>query len=85
MNRWQRFVTPAEAGLLYSFTPVIAVLTEIALPEPLARWTGITYPNQPLTQTLVVGGALILLANTLIQLRPAKARQTTSGTEPAGP
>ena len=73
MNQWQRFVTTAEAGLLYSFSPVIAALTEIVLPEPLARWTGISYPNQPLTLALVAGGALILGANALIQLKPPPA------------
>ncbi len=73
MNRWQRCVTTAEAGLLYSFSPVVAALTEIALPAPLARWTGIRYDNQPLTLTLLAGGALILGANALIQLRPRPA------------
>lgn len=73
MNRWQRFVTPAEAGLLYSFGPVIAALMEIFLPALLSRWTGIDYANQPLTTALVAGGALILAANALIQLRPPPA------------
>jgi len=70
MNRWQRFVTPTEAGLLYSFSPVVAALTEVVAPAPLARWTGIAYANQPLTGALVTGGALILAANALIQLQP---------------
>ncbi|MDB6094898.1 MAG: protein of unknown function transrane [Verrucomicrobia bacterium] len=70
MNRWQRYVTPAEAGLLYSFGPVIAALTEIRFPAVLSRWTGIDYQNQPLTSALIAGGALILGANALIQLRP---------------
>ena len=69
-NRWQRLVTPTEAGLLYSFSPVIAALTETALPALLSRWTGIDYANQPLTLVLVTGGALILGANVLIQLSP---------------
>ncbi|MDB6126150.1 MAG: protein of unknown function transrane [Verrucomicrobia bacterium] len=71
MNRWQRFVTPTEAGLLYCFSPVIAALTEIVAPAPLSRLVGIDYANQPLTSALVVGGALILAANVLIQLKPA--------------
>ncbi len=73
MNRWQRFVPAAEAGLLYSFSPVIAALAEIALPAPLSRWAGIDYPNQPLTSALVIGGALILAANVLIQLKSPAA------------
>jgi len=70
INRWQRFIAPTEAGLLYSFGPVVAALTEVVLPAPLARWTGIDYANQPLTPVLLLGGALILSANVLIQLRP---------------
>jgi drug/metabolite transporter (DMT)-like permease len=73
MNRWQRFIPATEAGLLYSFGPVIAALTEVALPAALSRWVGIDYPNQPLTLALVTGGALILGANVLIQLKPAQA------------
>lgn len=69
-NRWQRFITTTEAGLLYSFGPIVAALTESVLPASLARWTGIEYPNQPLTSALIAGGALILAANALIQLRP---------------
>jgi len=70
MNHWQRFVPAAEAGLLYSFSPVVAALTEMWLPQPLSRWVGIDYANQPLTFALVVGGALVLAANVLIQLWP---------------
>ncbi len=70
INRWQRFIAPTEAGLLYSFGPVVAALTEVVLPAPLSRWTGIAYANQPLTPVLLLGGALILSANVLIQLRP---------------
>jgi drug/metabolite transporter (DMT)-like permease len=70
INRWQRFIAPTEAGLLYSFGPVVAALTEVVLPAPLSRWTGIDYANQPLTPVLLLGGTLILSANVLIQLRP---------------
>lgn len=72
-NRWQRFIAPAEAGLLYSFSPVVAALAEIFLPAVLSRWTGIDYGNQPLTSSLVLGGALILGANVLVQLWPMAA------------
>jgi drug/metabolite transporter (DMT)-like permease len=72
MNHWQRYVGPTEAGLLYSFGPVIAALTEVALPAPLSRWVGVEYANQPLTFALIAGGTLIVGANALIQLRPAR-------------
>jgi drug/metabolite transporter (DMT)-like permease len=67
LNHWQRFVTPVEAGLLYSFGPVVAALTEVFAPAYLSRWAGLDYPNQPLTLTLITGGALVLAANVLIQ------------------
>lgn len=70
MNYWQRFITTTEAGLLYSFSPVMAALTETFLPAPLSRWIGIDYANQPLTFSLIIGGALILGANVVIQLWP---------------
>jgi drug/metabolite transporter (DMT)-like permease len=75
MNHWQRFVTATEAGVLYSFGPVIATLSEVFLPAVISGWAGITYANQPLTMTLVVGGALILAANGLLQWKPARALQ----------
>ena len=78
INRWQRFVTPTEAGLLYSFGPVIAALAETILPTPIGRWAGLDYVNQPLTAALVMGGGLILAANILVQLdegRTAKAAE----------
>ncbi len=73
MNRWQRFVPTAEAGLIYCFSPVIAALAEVVLPRPLARWVGIDYPNQPLTSALVIGGGLILGANALVQWKSSPA------------
>lgn len=71
LNHWQRFITATEAGVLYSFGPVIATLSEVFLPALISGWVGITYANQPLTLTLVTGGALIIAANGLLQL-PSK-------------
>ncbi len=72
LNHWQRFITATEAGVLYSFGPVVATLTEVFLPAIISGWVGITYANQPLTLTLVTGGALIIAANGLLQLRPKR-------------
>ncbi len=69
LNQWQRFITATEAGVLYSFGPVIATLSEVFLPALISGWVGITYANQPLTVTLVIGGALIIAANGLLQLK----------------
>ena len=70
INHWQRFITATEAGLLYSFGPVVAALAEVFMPAQISRWVGIDYPNQPVTATLLVGGGLILAANALIQFWP---------------
>lgn len=69
LNHWQRFITATEAGVLYSFGPVIATLSEVFLPALISGWVGVTYANQPLTLTLVTGGALIIAANALLQLK----------------
>ncbi len=69
LNHWQRFITATEAGVLYSFGPVVATLSEVFLPAFVSGWVGITYANQPLTLTLVTGGALIIAANGLLQLK----------------
>lgn len=70
INHWQRFITATEAGLLYSFGPVVAALAEVFIPAQFSRWVGIDYRNQPITVTLLVGGGLILAANALIQFWP---------------
>jgi drug/metabolite transporter (DMT)-like permease len=72
LNHWQRFITATEAGVLYSFGPVIATLAEVFLPALISGWVGIAYANQPLTMTLVTGGAFILAANGLLQWKPVR-------------
>jgi drug/metabolite transporter (DMT)-like permease len=71
MSRWQRFVGATEAALIYSLTPVFSAVSGLFLPALIAGWTGIAYANEIATRSLVIGGALILAANALIQLRPA--------------
>ena len=72
MNRWQPLLTATQAGLLYCLEPVFASLFALFLPALFSAWTGVSYPNERLTMALLVGGALITVANALIQLRPAK-------------
>lgn len=71
-SHWQKFVGPAEASLIYSFIPVFAALNGLFLPAWLAGVCGIGYPNEIATPSLVIGGLLIIAANALIQLWPAK-------------
>ena len=41
------------------------------LPGILAAFVGRTYPNETITLTTLTGGGLILLANLIIQIKPA--------------
>jgi drug/metabolite transporter (DMT)-like permease len=63
MNTWQRRVSATEAGLIYTTEPVFAAAYALVLPATLATMTATTYANEKLTTSLVIGGALILLAN----------------------
>jgi hypothetical protein len=49
----------------------------VFLPALISGWVGITYANQPLTLTLVTGGALIIAANGLLQCEVQGANLTT--------
>ena len=63
MNIWQRRVSATEAGLIYTTEPIFAAGYALILPVPLAAMTATSYANETLTFSLVIGGALILLAN----------------------
>lgn len=74
MNRWQPHVTATEAGLLYCIEPVFASLFALFLPSLISSAVNISYANESLTWSLLTGGAIILGANVLLQLKPpAKA------------
>lgn len=70
MNHWQRHVDATEAGLIYCAEPVFASALALFVPGWLALAGGLVYANETLTLRLVAGGALITLANVLIQMRP---------------
>jgi drug/metabolite transporter (DMT)-like permease len=71
MNIWQPRVSAMEAGLIYTIEPVFTALYVLFLPAMLACLIGQKYANESLTGTLVVGGALILSANVLMQWKLA--------------
>lgn len=75
MNRWQRYVTATEAGLIYCVEPVAASLFALVLPGWISRIADVDYPNEHVTMRLVVGGALITVANLLIQIQATKPKQ----------
>jgi drug/metabolite transporter (DMT)-like permease len=69
MNLWQPKVSATEAGLIYCIEPVCAAVYALFLPGILSRWTGVSYPNEILTSTLISGGLLITAANVLLQVK----------------
>jgi drug/metabolite transporter (DMT)-like permease len=66
MNKWQRWVSATEAGLIYCLEPVIATALAAFLPAFISIMAGVNYANEPLGWNLVAGGALILAATILV-------------------
>ncbi|MFM1768497.1 MAG: hypothetical protein RJA22_1026 [Verrucomicrobiota bacterium] len=77
MNHWQRHVPATHAGLIYCLEPVCTSVYALFLPGWLSLWAGVAYGNERLTQTLLIGGGLITLANILLHL-PARRRDETA-------
>jgi drug/metabolite transporter (DMT)-like permease len=69
MNTWQPKVPATEAGLIYTTEPVFTAAYALFLPAWLGVYVGEVYPNETLTVSLMVGGALIMMANILMQWR----------------
>lgn len=72
MNTWQPKISTTEAGLIYCVEPIFGSLMALFLPAIFSIWAAIHYANETATWTLLVGGALITLANVLLQLRPPR-------------
>ncbi|MEI6463240.1 MAG: EamA family transporter [Verrucomicrobiota bacterium] len=70
MNACQPKISATEAGLIYCFEPVFVSLIALFLPAWLSRVTGISYPNETASWSLVIGGGLITAANLLTQAKP---------------
>jgi drug/metabolite transporter (DMT)-like permease len=69
MNRNQPHVPPAEAGIIYGAEPLFGSAFALFLPALLTPLAGTSYPNELLTPRLLLGGALVTLANVVLQLR----------------
>jgi hypothetical protein len=59
---------------------VFASAFAVCLPEVFSRWAAVDYPNERITVNLLIGGALITVAN-LLMLAPSSRGQT--GAAPA--
>jgi len=70
MNRYQPHVSAVQASVIYSTEPVFASLAALFLPSLLGSISAsFAFPNEELSFPLILGGALILLAN-LVALWP---------------
>jgi drug/metabolite transporter (DMT)-like permease len=75
MNAWQPLVSSTQAGLIYCAEPLLASFYAFFLPGWVSVWAGIDYPNERLGIALLWGGALITLANVLINFQPSPKTQ----------
>jgi hypothetical protein len=75
-NHWQPKVSATQAGLLYCTEPVFTSLVCLFVPGWISGWTSITYPDETLTASLVLGGSCILGANIWLQLVPVQDPRT---------
>ena len=69
MNYWQKKVAATEAGLIYCIEPVCASSLALFLPGWFSQWGRINYPNETLTDHLLIGGVLVTVANVLLQVK----------------
>ncbi len=67
MNRWQKYISATEAGLIYTIEPVCASVLSLFLPAIFSAWTSVNYPNEHFSVRLLVGGGLITVANVILQ------------------
>jgi len=73
MNRWQGFVSSVEAGLIYCAEPVFTSIIALFLPAMMGVWMGREIENEPLTASLIGGGALVTWAIIILQQKPQTA------------
>ena len=65
MNRYQAFVSPAHAALLYTLEPVFATAWALVLPDLIAPLLHMDYRSEYLTPPIVIGGVLIVVGNAI--------------------
>jgi drug/metabolite transporter (DMT)-like permease len=70
MNKWQRWVSATEAGLIYCLEPVIATALAAFLPAIISIVARVNYANEALGWNLALGGGLILGATILVATEP---------------
>jgi drug/metabolite transporter (DMT)-like permease len=68
MNRYQPFLTASQAAVVYTMEPFFASTWAMFAPGMIAIASGIVYANESFSWPLIVGGALVLVANAIALL-----------------
>jgi hypothetical protein len=71
--------------LIYCVEPLFTAAFAAFLPGLLSAFAAVQYPNERLTKDLVIGGALITVANILIQVEAWRQRRKRAGALVADP
>lgn len=75
MNKYQPSLSAGEAAVVYTMEPLFASFWAMILPVWLSYWCLVAYRNESFSLTLLIGGALVLVANVLALWEPAKPDQ----------
>ena len=78
MNKYQAFVTPAQASVIYCLEPIFATLWAMVLPTWISRFASINYASERPAMGLFLGGALAFAGNALA-LWPQSTPTSNSG------
>ncbi len=65
MNKFQPYLSAVQAAVIYTLEPLFASLWAMFLPTLLAVSCAVVYSNEQLSLPLLIGGALVLIANVL--------------------
>ena len=71
MFTFQRSVGALSAAVIYCTEPLFASGLAFVLPALLSSFLGISYANEQMTESLLIGGLLVIAANLVVQIKPA--------------
>jgi drug/metabolite transporter (DMT)-like permease len=71
MFTFQRHVGALGAAVIYCTEPLFASGLAFVLPVLLSGLLGISYANEHMTTSLLIGGLLVIAANLIVQIKPA--------------
>ena len=72
MFTFQRRVGAIGAAVIYCTEPLFASGLAFVLPALLSSFLGISYANEQMTTSLLIGGLLVITANLVVQVKPAE-------------